>query len=163
MNVAWSIALYVVGVLLAVVGLAGLVLPGIPGAPMIFLGIFAVAWADGFTRIGLGGLLITGAMAAVISIVDYTAGIVGARTFGASWWGLLGAFLGFLAGLPFGLPGLILGPIAGAVLLEYLKEPDFKRASKVGAGTLVGFVAGTALKYALAFVLIGSAILLYVL
>jgi uncharacterized protein YqgC (DUF456 family) len=162
MHYAWSIVLYVAGVLLALVGLAGLVLPGLPGAPMIFLGIVAVAWADGFTRIGVGGLLITGALAAIISIVDYTAGVVGARKFGASWWGLLGAFVGFLAGLPFGLPGLILGPIVGAVLLEYLKEPDFARASRVGAGTLVGFVAGTALKYALAFVLIGTAILLFV-
>jgi hypothetical protein len=161
MELAGTIALYTLGTLLALVGLAGLVLPGLPGAPLIFLGIVAVAWADGFTRIGWGGLLILGAMAAVISVVDYTAGVVGARTFGASYWGLLGAFLGLLVGLPLGLPGLILGPIAGAVLLEYLKDPDFKRAGKVGAGTLLGFVVGTALKYALAFTLIGCAVLFW--
>lgn len=161
MELVAVISLYTLGFLLALAGLAGLVLPGLPGAPLIFLGIVAVAWADGFTRIGWQGLLVLGGITAVISIVDYTAGIVGARTFGASYWGLLGAFLGLLAGIPLGLAGLILGPIAGAVLLEYLKDPDFKRAGKVGAGTLLGFMIGTALKYALAFTLIGCAVLFW--
>ena len=161
MAIAITILLYVLGVILIVVGLAGLVLPGLPGAPLVFAGILSVAWADGFERIGLTGLLVTGGIAVVISIVDYTAGIVGAKKFGASWWGLLGAFLGLLVGLPFALPGIILGPIVGAILLEYLKEPDFKRAGKVGAGTLIGFVIGTALKYSLAFVLLGTAVFFY--
>jgi uncharacterized protein YqgC (DUF456 family) len=163
MSLALMIALYVVGGLLMLAGLAGLVLPGVPGAPLIFVGIVGIAWADGFQRIGPTGLVILGLIALTISIIDYTAGIIGARRFGASWWGLLGAFLGLLAGLPLGLPGLIVGPIAGAIVLEYLKEPDFKRAGKVGAGTLIGFVVGTAVKYALAFVLIGTAILFYAL
>jgi uncharacterized protein YqgC (DUF456 family) len=162
MDLAVTIALYVFGVALMVVGLVGLVLPGLPGAPVIFAGILSIAWADGFERIGLTGLLVTGGMAVVISIVDYTSGLVGAKKFGASWWGLLGAFLGLLTGLPFALPGIILGPIAGAILLEYLKEPDFRRAGKVGVGTLIGFVVGTALKYALAFILIGTTTLLFV-
>ncbi len=161
MPLALTILLYVVGVALVVAGLIGLVLPVLPGAPLIFLGIFAVAWADDFSRIGVEGLLVTGALALMIFIIDYLAGVIGARRFGASYWGLLGAFVGFLGGLPFGLPGLILGPIVGAVLLEYSKDPDFRRAGKVGLGTLVGFVVGTALKYALAFVLIGVAILFY--
>jgi len=149
-SLALTIVLYVVGVMLALLGLVGLVLPGVPGAPLIYLGIVGIAWADGFERIGPAGLLTTALIALAISIIDYTAGIIGARRFGASYWGLLGAFLGLLAGIPLGLPGLIVGPIVGAILLEYLKEPDFKRAGKVGAGTLLGFVVGTAVKYALA-------------
>jgi uncharacterized protein YqgC (DUF456 family) len=62
-----------------------------------------------------------------------------------------------------GLPGLILGPIVGAVVLEYFKDPDFKRAGKIGVGTLVGFIVGTAVKYALAFLLLGVALLFYLL
>lgn len=158
---ALTIFLYVIGGLLVLVGLVGLVLPVLPGAPLMFLGILALAWADDFTRIGPPGLVITGVVAALIFIADYVAGAVGARAFGSSWWGLLGAFLGLVAGFPLGLPGLILGPIVGAIVLEYFKEPDFKRAGKVGLGTLVGFILGTAVKYALAFLLIGVTLLFY--
>jgi uncharacterized protein YqgC (DUF456 family) len=159
---ALTIFLYVIGISLVLVGLAGLVVPVLPGAPLMFLGVLAVAWADGFTRIGPTGLVVTGVLAALVFIADYIAGAVGARAFGSSWWGLLGAFLGLIAGWPLGLPGLILGPIVGAVVLEYFKEPDFKRAGKIGLGTLVGFILGTAVKYALAFLLIGVAVLFYV-
>lgn len=159
---AMTIFLYVIGVLLVLVGLVGLVVPVLPGAPLIWLGILAVAWADGFERIGATGLVVTGVLAIAIFVADYLAGAIGAKAFGSSWWGLLGALLGMIAGLPLGLPGLILGPIVGAIVLEYLKDPDFKRAGKVGLGTLVGFVLGTAVKYSLAFVLIGLAILFYV-
>jgi len=157
-----TIFLYVIGILLALVGLVGLVVPVLPGAPLMFLGVLAVAWADGFTRIGPAGLVVTGVLATLIFIADYLAGAVGAKAFGSSWWGLLGAFLGLIAGWPLGLPGLILGPIVGAVILEYFKEPDFKRAGKIGLGTLIGFILGTAVKYALAFLLIGVVVLLYV-
>ena len=163
MSIAVVVLLYVLGVSLIVVGLAGLVLPGIPGAPVIFAGIFAVAWADDFSRIGVTGLVVTGSIAVVISVVDFLAGVVGAKQFGASYWGLLGAFTGLLVGLPFGLLGIVIGPIAGSILLEYLKEPDFKRAGKVGLGTLAGFVIGTAVKYSVACALLGTALLFYVL
>jgi hypothetical protein len=94
-------------------------------------------------------------------VLDFAAEIVGAKKFGASYWGLLGAFLGFVAGLAFLPFGIIVGPVVGAILFEYLKEPDFKRAGKVGIGTFLGFVIGTALKYALAFVLLGLAVVFY--
>ncbi|MDX1388432.1 MAG: DUF456 domain-containing protein [Acidobacteriota bacterium] len=156
-----TIALYVIGGILILAGLVGLVLPALPGAPLMFAGIFSVAWADGFTRIGWPGLVVMGLLAVLISVIDFAAEIVGARKFGASYWGLLGAFLGFVAGLAFLPFGIIIGPIVGAVLFEYLKEPDLKRAGKVGVGTMIGFVVGTALKYALAFVLLGLAVVFY--
>lgn len=158
---ALTIFLYVLGLALVLVGLAGLVLPVVPGAPLIFLGILAVAWADGFARIGWPGLLATGALALLITLVDYLAGLVGAKSFGASYWGLAGAVAGLLLGWPFGLPGVVLGPLVGAVLVEYFKEPDFRRAGKIGFGTLAGFVIGTALKYALGCALVGLALLFY--
>jgi uncharacterized protein YqgC (DUF456 family) len=154
-----EVLLYALGALLMLAGLAGLLLPAMPGAPLIFAGVLSVAWAGDFQRIGLPGLLIVGTMAVIISAVDYAAGMVGAKRYGASFWGVLGAFLGLIAGLPFALPGIVLGPMIGAIVLEYLKEPDFHRASRVGFGTLLGFVVGTAVKYALAFLLIGMALL----
>lgn len=127
----------------------------------MYLGIVLVAWADGFERIGWVALVVLGAVAALVSLVDWLASLVGARSFGASWWGLAGAFLGLLAGIPLGILGIVLGPILGAILLEFLAEPDLRRAGRVGFGTMVGFVLGTALKYALAFVLLGLAVLYY--
>jgi uncharacterized protein YqgC (DUF456 family) len=158
---AVTITLYVIGILLILTGLAGLLLPALPGAPVIFAGILAVAWAGDFTRIGVPGLVVAGVLAAFISVVDFASQTLGARRFGASYWGMLGAVAGLIAGLPAGFPGIVLGPLAGAVLLEYLKEPDFQRAGRIGFGTLIGFVLGTALKYALALFLLGTMILLY--
>jgi len=152
-----TLALYVVGCLLVLVGLAGLLLPALPGAPLIFLGALAVAWADGFARIGVAELLVLGGLAIVISAVDFLASIVGAKRFGSSRWGLAGAFAGLLIGLPFGLAGLVAGPVAGAVLAEVLVDSDLRRAGRVGVGTLIGFVLGTALKYALAIVMVALA------
>jgi uncharacterized protein YqgC (DUF456 family) len=156
-----SVVLYVVGVLLILTGLVGLLLPGLPGAPLMFAGVFAVAWADGFTRIGWPGLLGVGAIALVISLVDYASSALGAKRYGASLWGVAGAFLGLLAGLPFGLAGLVIGPVLGAVLLEMVKDPDLGRAANVGVGTLIGFVVGTAVKYALAVLLLVVAAFAY--
>lgn len=162
-----AVLLWTGGILLMGVGLAGLLLPALPGAPLIFLGVLLIAWADGFERIGWPGLLMLGLVTAVITAVDYAAGLVGARRYGASAWGVAGALLGLLLAFPlgltgFGLLGLAAGPVIGAVLLEYLKEPDFQRAANVGFGTLIGFVLGTAVKYALAFFLIGLAVAVYV-
>ena len=152
-----TVALYSIGIVLVVVGLAGLVLPVLPGSPLIFLGLVAVAWADGFTRIGPLELGALGALAIVIVAVDWAAGLVGARAFGASRLGLAGAFLGLLCGLPFGLAGLIVGPFVGAAALELLRDRDLRRAGRAGAGTLLGFVVGAVVKCALAFTMLGLA------
>ena len=66
-----------------------------------------------------------------------------------------------MVGLFFGLPGLILGPAAGAVLFEYWRNPDFTRAGRAGAGALAGFVAGVVAKFGLTLFLIGVALLVY--
>jgi uncharacterized protein YqgC (DUF456 family) len=153
--------LYAIGFVAIGVGLAGLLLPAMPGAPVIFLGLVSIAWADGFTRIGWPGLLVLGLLSVLVSVVDTISGVGGARRFGASRWGMLGALLGALVGLPLGLIGLAAGPLIGAVAFEYLKDPDFRRASRVGAGTLIGFVVGTAVKYALAFFMLCLALLFY--
>jgi uncharacterized protein YqgC (DUF456 family) len=67
----------------------------------------------------------------------------------------VGSAVGLVVGLFLGLPGIVLGPAVGALAFEYAKDPNFGRAAKAGVGTLVGFVVGTAVKVALAFVLLG--------
>ncbi len=154
-------ALYTAGLLLIAAGFIGVLVPALPGAPLIFAGIVLVAWADRFAYIGWPGLAVTGALAAVISLVDLAAGALGARGFGASRWGLAGAVLGAIVGLVFGLPGLLLGPVVGAILLEYAKEPDLRRAARAGVGACAGFLLGTAVKYALVLALLGAAAFFY--
>jgi uncharacterized protein YqgC (DUF456 family) len=153
--------LLVAGAALVVIGFVLLAAPIVPGAAIIYLGILLIAWADGFNRIGPIMLVGLGVVALVASLVDNIAGVWGARLGGASGWGVLGAAVGALAGLPFGLFGVILGPIIGAITFEYLKNPQLKRAARAGAGSFAGFLIGIVAKYVFGVLLIAFAALAY--
>jgi uncharacterized protein YqgC (DUF456 family) len=158
MSVIWL----AVGVVLIVVGLAGLVLPMLPGMPLVFLGAVAVAAADGFTRVGYVSLAIMALLAIVGSVLDHVAGVLGAKRGGASRWGMAGAVIGLVVGLPFGLPGLVLGPALGAAVLEFARDRELQRAARASTGVFIGFVFGTVVKYAIACVILGILLLAYV-
>ncbi|MCL4846441.1 MAG: DUF456 family protein [Acidobacteria bacterium] len=153
--------LLLAGVLLVGAGVVGLVLPAVPGIALVFLGAVAIAAADEFTRVGPWTLALLALLAVAASVLDYLAGVLGAKKFGASRWGVAGAMLGLVLGLPLGLPGLVFGPAVGAVALELLRDPDARRAGRAGFGTLVGLLVGTAIKYAFAGVIIGILIVSY--
>ena len=156
-----TIVLLLLGVVLIVVGFAGLLLPALPGMLLVFAGALSIAAADGFDRVGLLSLFAIALLAVTGSLLDYASGVLGARRAGASRWGLLGAVLGLLVGLFFGLPGLILGPGIGAITLEYARDQEFRRAMRAGTGVFIGFVVGTVLKYALACAAVGVLVLAY--
>lgn len=156
-----SVLLLLAGVLLVAVGVVTLVLPVVPGVTLIYVGVLLIAWADDFARIGVPMLVLLGALTAVAMVADNVAGLFGARRAGASGWGVLGAGVGALAGLPFGLPGIILGPAIGALGFELLKNADLRRAARAGVGGLVGFLLGVVAKCVFAFVIIGLAALAY--
>lgn len=153
-----TIVLYVLGAAALLLGLAGVVLPVLPGSLLLFAGALLVAWAGGFALVGWPTLTVVGLLAVVIWAVDWVAAALGAKATGASRWAVIGASLGLLVGLFFGPPGLLLGPAVGAILLEYWQDPDFDRALKAGLGTFVGFLLGSVVKVALAFVLVGALI-----
>ncbi|HET8538434.1 MAG TPA: DUF456 family protein [Anaeromyxobacter sp.] len=150
-----EILLYVLGAAALAVGIAGVVLPAIPGSVLLVLGAVLVGWAEGFTRVSGWTVGACAAIGAAIWVVDFAAGILGAKAFGASKWAILGAGLGLLVGMFLGLPGIVLGPAIGAIVLEYARDPNFDRALKAGAGAFLGFVLGSAVKVSLAFVLVG--------
>ena len=152
-----ALALKIVGVLALLVGFVGLFLPAIPGSILLFGGVLAIAAADGFDKISVGTVIACGVLSAAAFAVDYLAGLLGARKFGASKWGVVGALVGLVAGLPMGLLGIVIGPAAGAVIAEYLVDRDFKRATKAGGGAFVGFLVGMLAKVALAFTILGIA------
>ncbi len=154
-----EILLYVLGAAALVAGIAGVVLPAIPGSALLVVGAVLVAWAEGFTRVSGWTVALCAAIGVAIWIVDLAAGILGAKAFGASRWAVLGAALGLLVGMFLGLPGIVLGPAVGAIVLEYARDPNFERALKAGVGAFLGFVLGTAVKVSLAFVLVGVLVL----
>jgi uncharacterized protein YqgC (DUF456 family) len=146
---------WVLAALLVALGVAGLVLPGLPGAPLIFLGLVAAAWTDGFATVGWGWLALLAVMAALTYAVDFAATALGAKKFGASPRAVLGAVLGGVVGLFLGPIGLVLGPFAGAVLAELSLRRDLESAQRAGLGATLGFLLGGVAKLALAFAMIG--------
>ncbi len=154
----WGLA-----VVLIAVGVAGTVLPILPGAAIVFLGMLLAAWLDGFTRVGPFTLVVLGVMTAVVYAVDVAAGSFGAKKLGASRRAAWGAFLGAVVGIFFGLPGILLGPFAGAVLAEYTVGRDLRAAGKAGAGTWLGLALAAAAKIALVFAMLALFVTAYVL
>jgi hypothetical protein len=154
--------LYVAGAILVIVGLAGTVLPVIPGTLLVFAGLVVAAWADQFTRVGWVGLTIIGVLAAIAFVADFVASLLGAKRVGASPLALFGAALGGLVGIFFGLFGMILGPFVGAVAGEWMARGRLKQAGKVGLGTWLGLVAAAVAKVVLAFAMIAVFFAFYV-
>jgi uncharacterized protein YqgC (DUF456 family) len=157
-----AILLYVLGVALLAVGVAGLVVPVLPGAALLLAGVVALAWAGDFVILGWGTVAFAGVVALAMVAVDWAASLLGAKVFGASKWAIVGSGVGLVVGLFLGLPGIVLGPAVGALVFEYAKDPNFERALKAGAGAFLGFLVGSVLKVALAFVLLGFVALRYV-
>lgn len=144
------------GVLLLVgTGFAGLILPVLPGLLLIFAGLWLGAWIDGFERVGVTTVVVLGVLGAVGWIIDFVAGLLGAKAVGASGAALAGAALGAVLGLFAGLPGLILGPVIGAAAGELIARQNARRAAVVGVAAGLGFVLALALKIGLAFAMVG--------
>ena len=150
-----TILLWTLAAALVLVGLAGIVIPALPGHVLIFAGLVLAAWADGFARVGVGTLVVIGVIGALSYGVDFAATALGAKHLGASRRAMVGAALGTVLGLFLGLPGLIVGPFVGAVLGELSANRDWKRAGKAGVAAWIGFAIGTAVKVGIAFAMIG--------
>lgn len=156
-----SILLWVLAVLFVLVGIAGTILPALPGTPLVLIGLVLAAWADGFQKVGWFPLAVIGGLTVLSLVVDFVATSLGAKRAGASWLAVFGAAVGTIVGLFFSLPGLILGPFIGAVLGEYLARRDRDQAVKAGIGTWIGIMLGTAGKLALIFMMIGVFVFFY--
>lgn len=155
-----QILLYVLAAALVLFGLLGIVLPALPGLPLVFAGLLLAAWTDGFAHVHWGWMIALGVLTALSLLVDFWATGVGAKRVGASSMAVWGAVLGTLIGLAFGIPGLFIGPFAGAVLGELLhrrrvSRDDLGQATKIGIGTWVGIALGIGLKVGLAGLMLG--------
>ena len=138
----WEIIGFALALLVMLVGTAGSILPVLPGTPLV-LGaavvhrlIFGPTGAS-WLVLGVLAVLTLGAF-----LLDYAATAYGAKKLGATWRGVLGAILGALVGVFFSLPGIVLGPFFGAMVLEMLGGKEWQPAAKAGVGAVLGLFLG---------------------
>jgi uncharacterized protein YqgC (DUF456 family) len=146
---------YLLAACLVVAGIVGTVLPALPGVPLVFAGLLLAAWAAEFRHVGAFTLTVLGALTVFALVVDFLAGVLGAKRVGASRYAVIGAAVGTLVGLFFGLPGLLLGPFAGALVGELAAGGTLHKATEVGVGAWIGFVVGTVVKLGVCFAMLG--------
>lgn len=140
---------------LVVVGIAGTVLPVLPGVPLVLAGLALAAWRDGFAHVGGWTLAVLVLLTLVSFATDVAGAAFGLKRSGASGWALAGALAGLAIGLFFGFPGLLLGPFAGAFAAEWLARRDLRKAGRASLGAWIGLVLATALRLAVAFAMVG--------
>ena len=148
-------AWWVLCVVLIVAGLAGTILPALPGPLLVLGGIVLGAWIDDFTRVGGWTIGIVTALALLAWALDHVAGLMGAQRAGASRQALLGAAIGTVVGLFMGLVGVLFMPFVGAVAGEYVARREHGRAVQVGVGTWIGIMVGLLAKVVLSLVMVG--------
>ena len=149
--------------ILVMLGVLGTVLPVLPGILFVFGGLFLAAWAHDFSRVGWVGLTLIAVLGLLAFAADFVASLLGAKRVGASPKALVGAAIGGLVGVFFGLPGILLGPFLGAVVGELIALGGLKQATKVGVGTWLGLLVAAVAKLVLAFLMIGTFAAFYVL
>jgi uncharacterized protein len=156
-----AVALWILAAVCFAAGVAGIVVPVLPGPPLVWLGMLFAAWADGFTRVSGWTLGFLAVLAASTLAIDLLASAAGAKRVGASRWAIVGAAVGTVVGLFLGLPGIIFGPFVGAVAGEMVTRRDWRKAGKVGVGTSLGLLLGIAAKTAVVFAMLGVFVLAY--
>ena len=146
----------IVGIIMVVVGIAGTLLPMLPGVPLVFSGLLLIAWLDGFTKVSILTIVIIGVLALIAWAIDFVASIVTAKKVGASKQALWGTVIGGVVGLFFGgLAGIILGPAIGAMVGELMAHQDKSRATTVGIAAGLGFVLALVAKWVITLLMLG--------
>ena len=148
--------LWIAAVALILIGVAGTILPAIPGVTLVFAGMLLAAWIDHFARIPVWLVVIFGVLTLITWVVDYWSAAAGAKRAGASRLAVAGAFIGTLLGIFTGLWGLLFMPLVGAAVGEFIAQRDVMRAGRVGIATWLGLLVGTAVKLAILFAMIGA-------
>jgi uncharacterized protein YqgC (DUF456 family) len=156
-----TIFLWTMSVILVLAGIAGTILPVLPGVPLVFFGLVTAAWIDDFQRVGWGVLTFLAVVTLLSQLIDLLVTVKGAQQMGAGRAALLGATAGMVVGLFFGILGLIVGPFLGAFVGEYLVRGNLLQSGKAGFGTWVGLLCGVVLKVVVIVAMIGVFIAAY--
>lgn len=148
-----TIFLITLAVVCLLTGLAGCVIPVLPGPPISYLGILFLHFSEEYDY-SLTTLLVLLALVIVVTILDYVIPMLGSKYLGAGKWGSAGSFIGTIIGLFFLPWGLIVGPFLGAFIGEKISGKDWHDAFVAGTGSLVGFIVGTLIKVLLCLYMI---------
>jgi len=140
----WLLA--ILGIVLILAGIAGCILPVIPGPPLSWAGLLLLHWTR-FAQFSAAFLLVMACLAIAVTVLDYIIPVWGTKKFGGSKAGMWGATIGIFAGIFFFPPvGIIVGPFIGAVLGEIIAGKESGPALKAGLGSFIGFLLSTGLK-----------------
>ena len=144
-----TIALIILGLLCALIGLVGCIFPVIPGPPLSFLALILLSLAKNWEPFSSTFLLIMGGLAVLVTILDYVVPLVGAKKYGASKWGIWISMVGMLIGVFFFPPwGMLIGAFVGALVGEVLAGKKGRKSLQAAWGVFVGNVVSIGFKLA---------------
>ena len=144
-----DVLIVAIGLILAIAGIIGCILPIIPGPIFSFLALILLSWTKNWHVFSLAFLIVMGSLTALLMILDYIAPALGAKKYGASKPGLWGSAIGMVIGIFFIPPwGIIVGAFVGALVGELLAGKSGKKALRAGWGILIGNVLAIGLKLA---------------
>jgi uncharacterized protein len=146
---------YLLAGLLVLIGLFGTLLPVLPGLPLVFAGLWLIAWTDGFAKVSMLTVGILGFIAALSMLIDFFASLITTKKVGASKTAMWGIVIGGVLGLFAGVFGLFFGAAIGALVGELIAYRDASRATTVGLAAGLGFVIGFIAKIVLSLLMLG--------
>src|SRR5690606_22817262 len=151
-----EILILIVSLLFVLVGIAGSVLPVVPGPPLSWIGLL-ILYTMPSIEFDYWTLGITFVFTLIIVILDYVIPAQGTKRFGGSKYGIWGTNIGLIVGILAPIPfGFIIGPFVGAFIGELIfDQNDSKRALKAATGSFIGFLASTFIKFVFCMVLLG--------
>lgn len=149
MGILATIVLVIVAVLTLMLGMAGVILPGLPGVPIMWVVVAIDYWLLGYLELSAGSMLMLSVLAAATLIIDYLATSLGVKKRGGSTWGIAGTLVGMVSGLIiFNVPGMLAGCFLGAFVGELIHGKTTLQASSIALGSLLGYAVATAFKLA---------------
>lgn len=141
--------LIITGAVLILTGIAGSILPVLPGPPVAYLGLILLQISSR-APFNSRFLIIWGIVTLIVAILDYVIPVYGTKYFGGTKRGMWGATIGLVIGIFFLPPaGMIIGPFVGALIGELIGGTESGPALKAAFGSFIGFLAGTLMKLAL--------------
>jgi uncharacterized protein YqgC (DUF456 family) len=140
-----EVALLILAGLCIVVGIVGCIVPGLPGTPVAYAGLW-IAQATERVDFSWQMLLIWGIVTVFVTILDYVVPAWGTKQFGGTKYGVWGSTIGVFAGLFFGAAGVIIGPLVGAIIGEIIGGKELAQALRACWGSFIGLFFGTSIK-----------------
>jgi uncharacterized protein YqgC (DUF456 family) len=148
---------FVISSILMAVGLAGTILPVVPGITLIYCAYVLYGFMTSWRQFGAGTVIVMGIVTAVILALDLSGPALGARRSKGSILGMWGSLIGSVIGLLFfGLPGLVIGTLGGAVVGEIMAGRPPREAMRSGVGALAGLLVGGLVKLVVGLIMVGT-------